>query len=232
MMRRRFRRRAGPKWTYANSQELLVDSSHGTTIGSSTMVADFTWLLPPARAQFLMNTRNRDRMQFSGAHIWLDFAWRETGDSNPHALPDVNFAIMKSEVIGDTGLPDLSPLLGQWTEPSTPASITSWEEDDDDGTNPFLWQHYIRGISPLNMFTQTLSGGHTFNQTTFIQADGEEAVWMCRKNYVTQEWQPDVVVRSRRTIRKGEGIVLCMSLPLVVTQPSAVTQVRFRTLTK
>lgn len=215
MMRRRGRRRSA-KWTYSNSQTLSVTSA---SQGTGVQNVDFAWIYPPARAQFIMNTKQTDRLQFAGCHLWLDFWWNN--HSTATGLPDVSFTMYKSDIVSDTGLPDFTPVNSQYTEPSTPASITSWEEDDDDGTNPYLWQHWVKGMSPPNAVVATkdfgtASGawnGHTANQSN-LMPDGsiDSPVYMCRKFYVTQEWQPDVIVRAKRRLQKGEGIVLVMGV--------------------
>lgn len=232
-MRTRFRRkRASAKWTFADSQTLEVDASTPSPFQA------FAWLYPPARAQFLMNTRNRDRLGFRGAHLWLDFFLYNSG--GPEAMPDVDFGVFKTTIAAVGDQPDLTPMLGQWKQPATPATLTSWEEDDDDGTNPFLWQHHIKGMSPPNAIVNAVPGLSTANDASFIAnqavnmraGDSDHIVYACRKFFVTQEWQPDVVIRSRRTLMKGEGIVLCMQ---VVTAPAGSMRVycntHFRSLT-
>lgn len=185
-----------------------------------------------------MNTKQRDRMQFSGAHLWLDFYWRQEGGTT--GLPDVQFACYKSEIVSDTGLPDFTFMNAMFTEPSTPASISSWDEDDDDGTNGFLWQHFIKGASPPNAVVSTFdydgSSGADHaagNQSTRVHgASTDNPLLACRKFMVTQEWQPDVIIRSKRSIKKGEGIVFVMAVANNSMLLSSITEVRFRTLTK
>lgn len=227
-------RRAGPKWTYSNQQTLAVNANAGTPIGGG-LIADFAWLLPPARAQFLMNTKQRDRMQFSGAHLWLDFFWANNGAAT--GLPDVNFGCYKTTIAQTGDLPDFSPMFAQWTQPSTPATLTSWDEDDDDGSNPFLWQHYIKGLTPKNSVVSVDHNGGTFGQTSNQAAQidtgtDDAQTYICRKDLVTQEWQPDVVIRSKRSIRKGEGIVLVMAVQSPSAQVTSRLQMHYRTLSK
>lgn len=225
MMRRRGRRRMGPKWTYSDSNEISITSGSPTNIG-------FIWLYPPARAQFIMNTKGRDRLGFRGCHLWLDFFWRNVGASTN--LPDVSFGVFKTVITSTGDQPDLSPMLGQWSQPSTPATLTSWEEDDDDGTNPFLWSHFIRGSSPPNAWVQTsgASNNKGINQYQALDAGTtDNPSFECRKFHVTQEWQPDVIIRSRRTLQKGEGIVLAMNVPSPSATLSSNLRVHLRSLT-
>lgn len=235
MMMRRRRRRMGPKWTYSDSVSMSITSA-GPFLTPGGLSANFCWLLPPGRAQFLMNTKMRDRMQFSGAHLWLDFFWKNTAASQ--GLNDVNLAVYKTEIIGTGDVPDFSPMDGQWKQPSTPSNITSWNEDDDDGGAPFLWQHWIKGSSPPNAEVRNLptaSGGTDqalWNQSlSMLGGNDANPTYMCRKFLVTQEWQPDVVIRSKRRIQKGEGIALVMtSIPPGVGLASFLN-IRLRTLT-
>lgn len=235
MMRRRGRRRfAGPKWTFSNSTNFNVDST-GPQSSPGGLYYDYAWILPPARAQFMMNTKGRDRMQFAGCHLWLDFFWRNTGTAT--GLPDVSFMMYKSEIVADTGLPDPTPIDGQWKEPATPASLTSWDEDDDDGTEPYLWQHWIKGSSPPNAIVNTggvmFSGSDIQNQGVQMQAGTTDTpTYACRKFMVQQEWQPDVIVRTRRRITKGEGIVLVMAVIAPSSNLHSNLNVHWRTLTK
>lgn len=222
MMRRRFRR-AGPKWTYSDQGTISITSGSPTTIG-------FIWLFPPARAQFIMNTKQRDSLLYCGSHIWLDFFWKNTG--NGTGLPDCHFGVFKTVITSTGDQPDLSPMLGQWTQPSTPATITSWDEDDDDGTNPFLWQHFIKGFSPPNAVVRT-DGSVDHNQTMNLgTGSSDNPTFMCRKFNVTQEWQPDVVIRSKRRLRKGEGIVLAMHVPNPATSLAPFLETHHRSLSK
>lgn len=204
MMRRRFRRRAS--WTYSDSQQMLIQN------GSST---SYVWLLPPGRVQFLLNQQRRDRLTFAGAHLWLTFYWKSVAGSSAGNLPDADFGIFKSTIADAiTNVPDITPMESQWNQPSTPGSLTTWEDDDDDGTNPFLWQHHIKGMSPPNACVGTFglpSSNVGFNQTDLLGAGtADSPLFACRKFSVTQEWQPDVVVRSKRRLQKGEGVLLAM----------------------
>lgn len=209
MMRRRRRRKAS--WSYADAGSLVLTGGGGLT--------NYAWVIPPARAQFIMDTKQRNSLTFAGAHLWLDFYWSNKGTAT--GLADVDFAMFKTTIADPTSFaPDISMADGQWDQPATPAALTSWDEDDDDGTESFMWQHHIKGMTPPNAVVATkdfgtASGawnGHTANQAV-LMPDGstDAALFVCRKFCVTQEWQPDVVIRSKRRLQKGEGVILTMT---------------------
>lgn len=227
MMRTRFRRRRKAQWLYANSETISLNSL-SFVLGAQPVA--HTWLFPPGRTQFLLNTRGRDRLTYVASHLWLDFYWRA---SSTGSFPDVDLCAFKttiSDPVAET--PDLSPILGMWDQPSTPNSLSSWEDDDDDGTNSFMWSHHIKGISGPNASFTSRDAGFKGNQGPNIpDADSDHVAFICRKYHVTQEWQPDVVVRSKRRCVKGDGIVLAMTSPVAVAaQIDAFLEVRSRTL--
>lgn len=238
-MRFRRRRRRSAKWTYCDST--VMSLSTGSVVVGGEPVS-WVWLMPPARAQFLMDTLMRDRIQFSGAHMWLDFWWQNTNGSAT-GLPDVDFGIIKTTIADpSSNQPDLTQMVGQWDQPETSATLTSWEGDEDDGTESFLWSHHIKGQSPPNAIVSILNpdtgstvNRNVVNQSQLIhQGDIDNPHMVCRKFHVTQEWQPDVVVRAKRRLQKGEGILLYSCLPggPPASGLTAITQVRFRTLSK
>lgn len=232
-MRTRFRRRRRrATWSFADSSIMNLNNGAG---GPGGQAIAWVWVLPPARAQYLMETRNRDSITFAGAHLWLDFWW-QNGSSGALALPDVDFGVIKTTIADITAFtPDLSMITGQWDQPSTPATLTSWEEDDDDGTGGFLWSHHIKGSSPPNAMVVTVSGGIAPENQTFTLGNGtiDTPTHMCRTFSVRQEWQPDVVIRSKRRLKKGEGILLfsVADRPSVPAGLDAITQVKLRALT-
>lgn len=237
MMRRHFRRRRRASWTYSNSEELSITSA-SPTLGS--IQYDSSWLYPPARAQFIMDTRTSSRLTFAGCHLWLDFAWRCTANS-PLSMPDVNFCIYKTQSAAGSTAPDPDATLAeaQWTTPATPATITSWEENDDDGTESYLWQHWMRGNGPPNSIIWQ-SGGAPSGATQVINNQGnlidgkgvDNVTQVCRKFQVTQEWQPDVTVRAKRRLNKGEGIAIFMWVAGTVASGMQVAcPMRWRCLT-
>lgn len=231
-MRRFRRRKKRVSWSYSDEVTLLVEGAAGSTLFS------YVWLLPPARAQFMMDTASRDSIVFAGCHLWLDFYWRNVGAQT--TLPDVDFGIFKTVQQGGGNSPDLNPMLGQWKQPATPAALTSWLELDDDGTEGFLWSHHIKGMTPPNAVVNT-NGANTVggnSQNTTNQAIGigvgtaDAPSFVCRKFAVTQEWQPDVVVRSKRRLQKDEGIILAMAAtPSQANTQACVLETHFRTLT-
>lgn len=226
MMRRR--RRPSARWSYADSGSLAIQPNAGANVISSL------WLLPPARVSFMLSQRGRgNSLVFAGCHLWLDFYWKN--EAAALGLPDVDFGVIKTTIADPTTFaPDLSLADAQWDQPSTPATLTSWDEDDDSGVDSWLWQHHIKGFSPPNAVVQTESGSTPGigNQQNIIAAGSVDApVYVCRKFHVTQEWQPDVVIRSKRRLQKDEGILLYMQGAPTGSQ-ECICNVHLRTLTK
>lgn len=231
MMRRRRRRAA--RWNYADTFFMDVDS--GTPQG-----LDWGWILPPARVSYLLQTKGRGNfLTFAGCHLWLDFFWSNTGGST--AFQDVDFGIIRTSIADpSTHTPDLTQAVAMWEQPNTPATIASWEEDDESGLDSWLWQHHIKGSPPPNASVNVVNTGsgagadNVYNQPHFIETGTADTPrFVCRKFHVTQEWQPDVVVRSKRRLQKDEGILLYMRCPLFGSLSSSHVScnVRLRTLT-
>lgn len=220
--RRRGRRAA---WTYANAGSMELG-------GAIANITQYVWLMPPGRAQYLADAKSRDSITFVGAQLWLDFHWENRGSAA--SLVDVDFCVYKATIVDPVGnLPDFSPIESQWEEPPTPASLTAWEEDTDDGNYGFLWQHHIKGTTPANAQVVNQSTSNAWNQTNIIGAGTSDSpAWVCRKFYVTQEWQPDVVIRSKRRLAKGEGILLACRANFSTATLFAKTDYHYRVLTK
>lgn len=223
MMSRRRRSRPA-RWSYADAAAIDIVNGGATA---------FVWILPPARVSFMLSQRGRgNSLVFAGAHLWLDFFWSSTG--SVELMPDVDFGVIKTTIADPVSFaPDLSLVDAQWDQPSTPATLTSWDEDDDSGVDSWLWQHHIRGTSPPNFHVQAdgAGAGSLFNQQNGLTGTTDAPGMMCRKFHVTQEWQPDVVVRSKRRLQKDEGILLYMaSTPGFGMKVNL--NVRLRTLTK
>lgn len=227
MMRARGRRRRRARWSYADAGSLVVDS---TTAGGT----GWMWILPPARVSFMLSQRGRgNSLVFAGCHLWLDFYWRNEGQAA--SLTDCEFGVIKTTISDPAAFtPDLSLVDAQWDQPSTPATLTSWDEDDDSGVDSWLWQHHIKGTSPPNALIrpEVSSGLDVYNQNNIMeQGSTDTPTYVCRKFHVTQEWQPDVVVRSKRRLQKDEGILLYMNSTITQAAFTAICNVHLRTLT-
>lgn len=224
-MRRRFRRSAA-RWSYADAGLLQINQG-------STSATAHIWILPPARVAYMLSQRGRgNSLIFAGCHLWLDFLW---GMHSTNVLPDVDLGVIKTTISDPTSFaPDLSLVEAQWDQPSTPATLTSWDEDDDSGIDSWLWQHHIKGSSPPNAVVRDTSAlkGNQFVNVPDASTDNIGIV--CRKFMVSQEWQPDVVIRSKRRLQKDEGILLYMNLPTGIPAASMNIEldVHLRTLTK
>lgn len=225
MMRRRRRRSA--RWNFADSETLELQPNNATPNSTA-----WTWLLPPARVAFLLGNSGRgNSLLYVGSHLWLDFFWKLEG-SAAVGLPDIDFGVIKTTISDPiAGAPDLSLVQAQWDEPPTPAGITSWNEDDDSGVDSWLWQHHIKGSTPPNAIVDS-QGGVAGNQYSQVSGGSTDTpLVICRKFHVTQEWQPDVVVRSKRRLQKDEGILLYMT-GVTGAGMFATCNTRSRTLTK
>lgn len=205
MMRRR--RRSRSTWSFADGNQMVQPS--GTANGV------FAWILPPGRVNYLCDTDRVDSLVFKGCHLWMDFYWSNQNNAD-EGLPDVTMYIIASQqdAAGDPVEINLNP----WSQPSTPSTIASWENAETDGTDSFLWCHHIKGISPPNALVNTngadaAGGGRAAASNQYIELGAgasDHPAFLCRKFYVTQEFQPDVVVRTKRRLRKDQGIVLFM----------------------
>lgn len=225
MYRRRFRsRRRRSTWGYAN--EDLLQASGATPVS-------YVWLLPPGRVNFLADTDRVPAIGFTGCHLWLDFNWINTGTAS--ALPDVTLYAIVSQQEPNSETPTEIDNI-PWGAPSLPSAITTWDQHDEDGTESFLWVHHIKGQSPPNALVSLGSSvgmdGPFQNQYDAISpgSEGSPAI-VCRKFFVAAEWQPDVIIKTRRRVWKDEGIALVMRAD---TPPgggiTASLAVRYRTL--
>lgn len=227
---RRFRRRrARATWDYCNAEQLEVNKNGQYS---------YSWLLPATRTNWLCDTDRVDHITYCGSHIWLDFWWR-SNDTAGAAIPDITlFAIVTEQELG--GEPADIGELSPWTPPTVPASVTTWTADPQyDGTDSYLWCHHIVGQSPPNSHVYAESGSITdfWNQTSFMGPGGtgsdNTSALVCRTFSVRAEWQPDVIIKSRRRLKKDEGVALIMQsdFPIGSSDNShAFLNVRARTL--
>lgn len=230
--RRGFRRRNRAAWAHAGAFTLSV---------TAATPVSFVWLMPPARSEFLMDTDRKDRLGYRGSLLWMDFWWTMPAESmTPFDLPNtVLYAIVSQS--DSSGAPQLAAApVDPFGEPKAPGTIGSWDGDPEtEGTDAFLWSHYIKGFSPPNAIvnvrnTGVMQGADNFgNQTTRFDGStsGTQINYACRKFYVAAEWQPDVQIKSRRTLRHDEGVALVIVSD--VTTPNPIVSnldVRFRTL--
>lgn len=228
---RRFRRgfrRSRSTWAYADSELVQVNSGGQVS---------FTWLLPPGRTSYLCDTDRVSALTYMGSHLWLDFSWVNTGAQT--GIPDVTFYAIVSDLV-ESGTTPSNLLYQPWHQPPLPSAITSWDENDeyDDGTQAFLWTHHIKGASPPNAQVATFgntSPNSADNQPGFISASSgvDAPVQLCRKFHVAAEWQPDVIIKSRRRLKKDQGVLFVMSADVAITSSvNCQLVVRSRTLVK
>ena len=200
------RRRRRASWEYAgNDVTNILDNG---TPGDPAF--RLIWLFPPGRTNYLCETRGKDAITHSTTLLWLDFQWNgeAEGFSGPQLIAPTYFYILKTKQdANDNTAEQFSP----YATPPVPSAVTDWTSglDEDDGTEPFLWTHYIDPLqagtaSPIyaNAALSDLwsAGG---NADQYI-ANGRIAY----PNTVRQAWQPDVVVKAKRRMAKTEGIAL------------------------
>lgn len=205
------RRRSRSVWAFSTAQALLLNSAGQYS---------YFWILPPGRVNYLCDTDRVDSLVFNGAHLWLDFHWVQV---STNSLPDVTmFAIVTEAELG--GEPADIGEFGPFDQPSTPSSITEWNDAPNiDGTDSFLWSHHIKGSSPPNavVWTQNYQGS-AGNQYINTNSDADHAALVCRKFSVAAEWQPDVIIKSRRRLKKDEGIAFIMQSDTAITSNDVV----------
>lgn len=221
MMRRRSRR-SRATWGFADAAALNIPA------GSLAGAHAYFWIVPPGRINYLCDTDRVSKVGFRGAHLWLDFNW--VGVAAGASLPDVTCYAMKSQqdLAGAPTVVDRNP----WSTPETPASLTSWDAaGQEDGTDSFLWTHHIKGSTPPNaglILTTPSAGNQTFSVGG--NASSDNVGFVCRKWFVTQEWQPDVMIRSRRSLTKEDGIAIIFSIDTANPNVGVNVNVRARCL--
>lgn len=218
---RHTRRRAS--WGFANFLSL-----QGTA--GANVIAVPAWILPPGRAQWLMEQGRRDHLTCKTIHMWLDFRWVCFAGSftNPQAVPDVEFYVKKVEA---SSADDITPnvvltganVTSPFATPTPPSAVVDWDEvEADDGTDSFMWSHWMKGGSPPNGVVaavtispptapNTYGYGNQYHYM-FRENEGGGDTALCRTFSTRIEWQPDVIIRSARRLMKGEGIAMVMNV--------------------
>lgn len=225
---RRNRRRSRVTWSHADEAiaDILDDGNN--------IYVPLLWLLPPGRAQYLMDTDRVSSLTYAGSHIWMDYYWYNT--SSDRSIPDFNLFVMKTTE--DTAN---APSM-QWYPfrlPKLPSTLSSWDNADDDGTSSFLWVHHIKGSSPPNAVINnngvvgTTHNDRGANQYRIISTGtSDNYASVCRIFDVRAAWQPDVIIKTKRRLMKTEGILLVMNVPTQGTNTYVHMEARARTLVK
>lgn len=239
---RRFRRRrARAAWAHAGAFTMSVDP--GNAVGGGATNISYLWLIPPARVSFLCDTDRVDHLGYRGSLVWLDFHWKGevASPGNAHDLPDVAFYAMVSQA-DNTGVPIMATdFEDPWGEPIQPALVTSWDGNPEtEGTDAFLWCHILKGLTPPNSIVnvwntgQSSGAANASNQSSRIDGSNSSTVVprVCRTHSVRAEWQPDIHIKTRRRLRKDEGVALVMGIatPAYNQKVQAICDVKFRTL--
>lgn len=238
-MRRFSHRRRRASWGYADFTNLQVSADP-----ANVQAAGF-FILPPGRAQYLMEAGRKDRLTVKTIHMWLDFRWVCFAGSftNPQQIPDVELYVRKGTSRHDDVTPDMETsgalVSSPFAAPTVPSQVTTWAEAPaDDGTDSFMWCHAIKGMSPPNGVVaavtispptapNTYGYGNQYGYM-FRENDGQGDLMLCRTFSVRAEWQPDVIIRSARRLQKGEGIMLGMNVYTVAGQGHIAAQLDVR----
>lgn len=211
---RRFRSRSRKShWMWADRFNLRFQDNQAVATWTSHI------LLPASRVNWLCGTSTfRSGLTVTGILLWLDFWWENDSTTTSQALPDVDMGIMTT--VADETLATSELHYDPYVQPEPPSLTTDWNSFPSDGLDPFLWTHHIKGISPCNSIIRKTTNDWSnanrgaVNQDTVISfaADGS-ANLVCRKHYVTQEWQPDVVVKTKRRLKSNQGLGIFMRTP-------------------
>lgn len=218
MMRRRRGRGRRSSWNWAYSGTLiLVDTS--ASVAEQIVSPN---LFPAARTDwFLENGRGRDHMTVTGILMWLQLSIGNQSTTTAYGLAsELNFWVQKYKADNVAGQsPAAATPYGQ---PSTPASVTSWTTftaaDEQDGLDPFLWTHYLNPGCVMAASSQAVATGDSIGYGSNQMYELGAAVapnipQVCYPPTVRAAWQPDVVIKSKRRLMKGEGLQLGMSIP-------------------
>jgi hypothetical protein len=187
-------------------------------------------LLPAGRVQWLLEQQGRDRCQLAGILLWLDLIWFGNSVVGLSADPSpLDFYIIKSNADNaNTSATFYDP----FNQPAVPSAITEWNEDEEaDGLDPYLWVHhqsqFVAGTYNQRNSLGTALGG---NATEIILPPANSGGSVQPNVNVRQAWQPDVHIKTRRRLLRGDQLIFGMSAPAGQTNWTASLEVRCRVL--
>lgn len=214
-MRRRGRGRKA-SWEWSNTFTLVGVDTPAQYALKTWALAD---LLPQPRVDFLCEARGSDSLVHVETLLWLDFHWAITsGNGQPFTYfpPAVDFFIIKSTV-EETQPTAFAGDYAPYAQPIVPSAITSWSStatEDSDGLDPYLWTHHIDPFLCNSLITNVgisevsgLASGQGNAQAAMAVAANQTAV-LKYSNDVRMAWQPDVVVKAKRKVKKNEALKL------------------------
>lgn len=225
MRNRRFARRPARRtagWSYADGYTMVISDNNVATWQTVP-------LMPAQRIQSLLDYAQRDHLVVTGILMWLNFWWQTPDTGGPlFTLPDVDLFVIK-------GVASSTASLNQWdyapfVPPVVPSAVTAWDNNPvNDGNDPFLWTHRIRGQMQVSSppSTANIAG----NVTNVINGTGQTAKPF-GETHVEANWQPSVHIRSKRKCFANDEIRLVMKCPGTNTLVKGNLQVAFRVLSR
>lgn len=167
-------------------------------------------LFPAPRVDWLLeNGRGRDHLVVTTILLWLDFIWTNPNDT-PQAVLPIDFYVLRERFDSQSGGSFFAP----YQSPQVPGSVTSWvanaPQEEFDGLDPFLWTHHLSEYVAGNTTFPAIAGN--YGNTTDNLA-GPNGVTQPNLN-VRAAWQPDVIIKSRRRLGKGDCLNIGFGLPI------------------
>lgn len=202
------RRGTRDKWIHAGRNSINLQPN-----AESTSISQLGgWLLPPARTRFMLETTGKSRLITGSCLLWMNYYWALDNTGSDQTTNQQNFPvelyITKSRA-DSNGFPvqaEASALtFGPFAPPEVPTALTTWElenESQDDGLDPWMWCHHIfelEGLGTTNNAQTTAPGRDIANSNPYTP--------------VYQAFQPNVVVKTRRSLSKEEGIAIVLAAP-------------------
>lgn len=191
-MKRRRKMRSAWNWATKGTLEWTDTSSQDVCISGP--------LLPAPRVDWLLEQgRGRDHLTVTAILLWLDFAF-VNGTESDAQLQGLDFWVIKERFDSIPG----GNLYKPYGAPQVPGNVTSWFVTDpleeEDGLDPYLWTHHMSQIVAGTSVNSVLVGAGAANTSGLITANGA----IQPNNNVRQAWQPDVVIKTRRRMVKGD----------------------------
>jgi len=193
-MKRR-RRRASVNWIWAKqAQNQAVFGETGPADGSGGEI----WLLPPTRVNNLLQYRTRNALTVKRTLLWLNTWFVNSSSAQVELALGTNFTlyIRKTKELNANGFSTASSAPNPYAEPPLPMNVGAaggwdYQDDDADGTEPFLWSCPIFTASANTLLVLPAGNGTPLQYAPMVAA-----------------YQPTVDLRVRRRLQKDEGLAL------------------------
>lgn len=206
-MNRRRNHRPRSHWNWAISFALtMVDN--GTTSNALNTIA----LLPPPRVDWLLESgRGRSHLVVTGILMWLDCWILNPSASAQTMVNELNFWVTKVKTDVTSAVPGATDFLQPYSAPSPPASVLSWtteSTDENDGLDPFLWTHFLNPQNQERSYGS--NGGYS---PGIVGTNPNQNIIPMHPVAVRAGWQPDVHIKTKRKLVKGEGLSFGFGTP-------------------